>query len=172
MIDVFDLGFDDKVPAQPAARTYEPLPEGEHDVEIVAASVGTVQWKASDANPEGQCLRLRLSGGRDFGFLFADLAREKSWLFKALAAALGVQPDASGKVSIGPPEQLVGRTVRVEIGHYKTRGGETRANVKRWLPAPGSATKQDRKVAAPRRPAATKATPPRAAEFDPDDIPF
>ncbi len=177
MIDAFDSLFDSPPPtSQPApAREYQVLAEGTHELEIVAASVGEVAWKASDENPQGQCLRLRLTAGRDTAFVFADIGREKKWVFKALAASLGLEAGQDGKVSIGPPDQLVGRRVRVEVGRYTTRAGETRANVKRWLPAVAESAPPERPpaVARTRRPPCSKAA---AAAFHanaaPDDIPF
>jgi hypothetical protein len=141
MIDRWDAGFDD-VASKPPARppVYEVLPPGTHELEIVAASVGTVPWKNSDTNPGGQCLRLRLSAGRHASFVFADLPRDRPWLFKAFAASAGLEPGADGTVRIGPAESLIGRRVRVEVSRYTTRAGEARANVKRWLPA-SAATK-------------------------------
>jgi hypothetical protein len=184
MIDAFDALFDSTTSTpQPAPlREYEVLAEGAHDLEIVAASVGEVAWKASGENPQGQCLRLRLSAGRGISFVFADIAREKKWLFKALAASLGLEPGPDGKVSIGPPEQLVGRRVRVEVGRYTTRAGEARANVKRWLPAaappstaaPASTTSSpstSTKIA-PCRTQSTKAAAAFRATAAADDIPF
>jgi hypothetical protein len=184
MIDAFDSLFDSPPPtSQPApTREYQVLAEGTHELEIVAASVGEVTWKVSDENPQGQCLRLRLSAGRDTAFVFADIGREKKWVFKALAASLGLEPGPDGKVSIGPPEQMIGRRVHVEIGHFKTRAGETRANIKRWLPAavstPSAAqsTPSDAKPAGAVRSSRPARTKPAAAAFQanaaPDDIPF
>ena len=165
MIDAFDIGFDEPTPAPstvaPPARQYAALAEGTHDVEIVAASVGTVAWKTSTANPTGECLRLRLSGGRDVAFVFADLPRDRKFLFKALAASLGLEPGPDGKLSIGPAEGLIGRRARVEIGHHKTRAGETRANVKRWLPAAPAPSTAAPVSTASRPSAPTKAAPCR-----------
>jgi hypothetical protein len=185
VIDAFDSLFEESTPStpQPApAREYEVLAEGVHDLEIVAASVGEVAWKASDENPQGQCLRLRLSAGRGIAFVFVDIGREKKWLFKALAASLGLEPGPDGRLSIGPPEQLIGRRVRVEVGRYRTRAGETRANVKRWLPAapvpstaaPASTTSRSSnpaKAAACRTPAAKAAAVFRESAAD-DEFPF
>ncbi len=155
MIQFFDSGFEQPQETAPA-RDFEVLPEGEHELEIVAASVGDVTWKASDANPSGACLKLRLSAGRGFKFVFVDLPRDRAVLFRALASSLGLEPAADGKVSIGPPEQLIGRRVRVLTGRYTTRAGETRANVMRWLPATSAA-----KPAAPAAPPAAKPAPAR-----------
>lgn len=186
MIDAFDIGFDEPTPAPstpaPPARQYAALAEGTHDVEIVAASVGTVAWKTSTANPTGECLRLRLSGGRDVAFVFADLPRDRKFLFKALAASLGLEPGPEGKVSIGPAEGLIGRRARVEIGHYVTRAGETRATVKRWLPAaPAQSTAAPASTpsrpstptkVAPCRTQATKAAAAFRATAADDEFPF
>jgi hypothetical protein len=184
MIDAFDSLFD-STPATPTptpAREYEVLAEGAHELEIVAASVGEVAWKASDENPKGECLRLRLSAGRGIAFVFVDIGREKKWVFKALAASLGLEPGPDGKASMCPPEQMIGRRVHVEIGHFKTRAGETRANVKRWLPATAStpsaaqSTPSDAKPVAAVRSSRPPRTKPAAAAFQanaaPDDIPF
>ena len=180
-MEFFESGFEQSGDNAPA-REYEVLPEGEHQLEIVGASVGTVTWKACEANPEGQCLRLRLSAGRGFAFVFVDIPRERKWVFKALAAALGLEPGPAGKVTFVPPEQLIGRPVRVESGRYTTRGGETRANVKRWLPAipppstatPASTTSRPRATAkaAPCRTQAAKAAAAFRATAGDDDIPF
>lgn len=176
MIDCFDVGFEASAPSPPQEpRKYALLPLGEHVVEIAAASVGDVAWKVSDENPRGQCLRLRLSGGREFGFVFADLPRDREWLFKALAVALGLEPGEGGRISIGKPDSLVGRSARVEISHYTTRAGETRANVKKWLPVITAAikpTSSTRAPAAPPRTPAAKAAAAWRATAEPDDIPF
>lgn len=143
MIDRWDAGFDDRSsPARPPAAEYEVLAPGTHELEIVAASVGTVPWKTSDTNPGGECLRLRLSAGKRMAFVFVDLPRDRVWLFKAFAASAGLEPGADGKVRFGSAESLVGRRVRVETSRYTSRAGEARANVKRWLPASGTNHRQ------------------------------
>lgn len=170
IIDAFDLGFEDEQPA-PSPRKFEAMPEGEHEMSIVAASVGVVPWKKTDANPMGECLRLRLSGGNDYAFVFADIPRDRPALFRALAAALGLQAGPDGKVSIGKPEGLVGREVRVELGHYVTKNNETRASVKRWLPAAPPPAKPA--TAKTRTPTAKVAPAARATSIEDDDlIPF
>jgi hypothetical protein len=181
MIDAFDA-FDDGPTVAPSPREYEVLTEGVHELEIVAASVGDVPWKGSTANLNGECLKLRLSAGRGVSYVFADLPRHRQFLFKALAMSLGLEPGPDGKVSLGTPEGLVGRRVRVEIGHYTTRKGETRANVRRWLPAAGTQTTGNTTLAAPQarttpraapcRTQATKAAAAFRATADDDDIPF
>jgi hypothetical protein len=134
IIDAFDSMFD-KPQARPADATYAAAPEGRAEIEIKAASIGDVPWKVNEKNPTGACLKLRLAAGRQYAFVFVDLPKDKPFLFKALAAALGIQPDADGKVTLPQPAELVGRTALVEIGHYQTKRGETKATVRKWLPA-------------------------------------
>lgn len=166
IVDAFDQNFEQRSP-----RTYTIAPQGNREVEIVAADIGTVAWKTSEKNPSGECLKLRLSAGREYGFLFADLPRDRRYLFKALAAALGLEPDADGKVTLPEPHELVGRGVLVEIDHYQTRRGETKACVRKWLPATAA-----QPTAKPQRPKATapRRTPGAAitSRLPDDDIPF
>lgn len=166
-IDAFDQVFD-----KPQPRTYAVAPAGRAEVEIRAASIGTVPWKVTDANPTGECLKLRLSAGREYSFVFVDLPRDKKFLFRALAAAMGIQPDADGKVTLPDVAELVGRTASVEIEHFQTKRGETKATVKKWLPAEASsatAASTPRAAAArPRRTAAQRIT----AQMPDDEIPF
>ena len=169
--DTFDDLFDSPATAAPAATpaTYQIIPQGRAEVEIVAASIGDVQWKASDDNPAGTCLKLRLSAGKGFAFVFADLPRDRKFLFKALAAALGIQPGDDGKVSLPQPHELVGRTALVEVGHYQTKRGETKACVRKWLPAES--------VQPPHKPRPPRQAVQRSRNAVPqigvdDDIPF
>lgn len=108
---------------------YEPAPAGETSVEVVAASIGDVAWKTSDDNPRGECLRLRLSAGRDYGFIFADVPLDWGRMLKSVCHAAGVE----GEELL--PESFVGRQARVVLKHYAGKDGITRATVARWLPA-------------------------------------
>jgi hypothetical protein len=183
MIDFFDSDVEwSSGAAAPRAREYEVLAEGVHDLEIVAASVGPVAWKASTSNIEGECLRLRLSAGRGISYVFADIPRHRTFLFKALAASLGLEPGPDGKVRMVSQDELIGRTVRCEIGNYATKAGETRANVRRWLPAAGPRSTASAPQAppapstvpklAPCRTQATKAAAAFKATADDDAFPF
>jgi len=107
---------------------YEPAPAGEIECEIVAASIGDVAWKASRDNPRGECLRLRLSAGRDYGFIFTDVPLDWGRMLKAVGHAAGVE----GEELL--PEALVGRQARVVLKHYVGKDGITRATVAKWLP--------------------------------------
>lgn len=171
-IDAFDTLFDST--PQPAATSsdYAVLPTGPAEVEIVGASIGDVPWKTGEGNESGTCLKLRLSAGRGISFVFADLPRHQKPVFRALAAALGMQPDADGKVSIGPVEGLVGRRVRIEIAHYQSKAGQTKASVKRWLPAAAPAVEQP---VAPKAAAAKPSAPSRSTKPQwehADEVPF
>lgn len=127
MIDAFDAAFSN--PEPPPRRKYDPAPPGVCRVEIIKADHKAVPWRATDANPSGNCIALRLRASADHGFVFVDLPDDKAWLRKVVAAAVGIAPDTL------TPEQLAGREARVEIAHITTRNGETRAVVKKWLPA-------------------------------------
>ncbi len=107
---------------------YEPAPAGETSVEIVASSVGDVAWKASQDNPRGECLRLRLRPAGNYGFVFADVPLDWGRMLKAVCHAAGVQ----GEELL--PESFVGRQARVVLKHYVGKDGTTRATVATWLP--------------------------------------
>lgn len=172
-IDAFDALFDQPQASPPQTRAvdYAVIQPGRAEVEIVAAEIGDVAWKVTDANPSGTCLKLRLSAGRGYSFVFADLPRDRTFLFKALAAALGIAPGADGKVSLPQPHELVGRTVAVEIGHFQTKRGETKAAVRKWLPAASTAPATASTSRAPA--AVTRATAASAKqELADDGIPF
>ncbi len=161
---------------------YEPAPAGEIEVEIVAASIGEVAWKASDDNPKGECLRLRLSAGRDYGYVFADVPLDWGRMLDAVRAATGVSGDMV-------PEELTGQRARVVLKHYTAKDGSTRATVAKWLPRPKrvSAPKGDQSATlvdaikewertpppAPRQSPAVKPSRNAPSKYGPDDdIPF
>jgi hypothetical protein len=110
-------------------NTYQPAPAGMIEAEIVAASIGEVKWKASDANPRGECLRLRLSAGREFAFIFADVPLDWDRMLENVRAAAGVSSDHT-------PEEYMGVRVRVVLKHYTAKDGSIRASVAKWLPCP------------------------------------
>lgn len=109
--------------------TYQPAPAGMIEAEIVAASIGEVKWKASDDNPKGECLRLRLSAGREYAFIFADVPLDWGRMLENVRAAAGVSSDHT-------PEEYMGVRVRVVLKHYTAKDGSTRATVAKWLPRP------------------------------------
>ncbi len=171
-VAAFETLFDEPAPQTPLPKpAYAVVPEGQAEVEIMAASVGDVPWKVSDTNPTGACLKLRLSAGRGFAFVFADVPRDKPQLIAAMAAALGLVRGADGKARFPSPEELVGRRINVEIGHYQARNGETKATVRRWLPA-ASTTTASTTAAAPQPPMRPSRTRPAAQSLPDDGVPF
>ena len=161
---------------------YEVPPAGEIEVEVVAASIGDVAWRASDDNPRGECLRLRLSAGRAFGFVFADVPLDWGRMLDAVRAATGVSSDIV-------PEEFTGQRARVVLKHYTAKDGSTRASVAKWMPrakrvsAPQgdqSATLVDAikeweraPASAPRKSAVAKPSRNAPPKYGPDDdIPF
>jgi len=130
MNDRCDAAFDMPQQSQSkATRTYDPVPEGTHDLEIVKAERSTVAWRATEKNPTGSCITLRLRASSNHSFVFVDLPDDKPWLAQHVARAVGV---ASDPLAV---EELVGLHARVEIGHMQTRSGVTRAVVRKWLPS-------------------------------------
>lgn len=150
MIDPFDAAFDEPAPAPtPTARVYDPVPEGQAEIEIVAASMGNVPWKVCDANPTGECLRLRLSAGNQYGFMFDDVPTQLDWLFRVIGDAVGL--DAAEVTA----DRLVGLRATVEVKHFTRRDGTTKASVCKWLRHPDAPPRQP-KASKPK--ASTKAT--------------
>lgn len=150
MSDPFDAAFDEPAqPPAPATRVYATVPEGQAEIEIVAASMGNVPWKVCDGNPAGECLRLRLSAGHHYGFIFDDVPTHLGWLVRVIGDAVGL---AEHEVV---PERLIGLRANVEIKHFTKRDGTTKASVRKWLRHPDSPTR----AARPSKPkASTKAT--------------
>jgi len=129
MINAFDEPFD--TPAQPApTREYQTTPVGVHVVEIVKADRNRLPWRVTAHNPHGDCISVRLRVSSEYGFVFVDIPDDLTWLRRRVATAVGIDGDEL------VPEVLAGRQARVEIEHITTRGGQTKAVVKKWLPMP------------------------------------
>jgi hypothetical protein len=138
------------------------MPAGTHRMVIKFAEEGPNEYKRSDDNPEGLCLKLRLSDAEGkFKFVFDDLPKHLGWRAQQLAAAVGITP-VDGRLSL-TPDELVDQIVRVEVSHYTSKAGKTSAVVKKYLPQQADVPK----AAKPRAPAAKA-----AAAFDSDSIPF
>ena len=186
MIDRFDAAFD--TPQQPhskPSRAYDPVPAGTHDLEIVKADRTTVVWRATEKNPTGSCITLRLRASSSHGLVFVDLPDDRPWLAQHVARAVGIPSDPLAV------EQLVGLHARVEIDHVQTRSGDTRAVVRKWLPStatPQARAREPRAAAPvpqwesdeerrPRPPQMPQRPPQRSRSVPPqigpdDDIPF
>lgn len=120
--------FHPEFPQTQPVRRYEPVPQGVCEVEIIKAERKAVPWRATDANPTGECIALRLRASSTHAFLFADLPDDKPWVRQHVARAVGINADAC------VPEELIGRRAQVQIEHTQTRAGQTRAVVRKWLP--------------------------------------
>jgi len=149
-------------PQQAATIERDIVPAGIHSMTIRHAEEGPNQYKVSDENPDGMCLKLRLSTVEgDYKFVFDDIPKHLGWRAKQLADAVGIFA-ISGKLALSTDE-LEGQVVQVEISHYTSKAGKVSAVVKKYLPA----------AATP----AVKAKPSVRAskarvEMAQDDIPF
>ena len=136
------------------------VPAGTHNLTIRSASEGPNEYKRSDENPEGLCIKLRLASDGNHRFVFDDIPAHLGWRAQQLAAAVGIIP-VDGKLTLRPDE-LEGQKVSVEITHYTSKAGKVSAVVKRYVPATPAAKVADRP---------TRAQKILAALPD-DDIPF
>lgn len=149
---------------QPAMVERDIVPAGIHRMTVKHCEEGPNQYKTSDENPEGQCIKLRLATvDGQYKFVFDDIPKHLGWRAKQLAEAVGIMP-VSGRLSI-QPDELVGQVVNVEISHYTSKAGKVSAVVKRYVPASAG-------TAATPKPA-IKPKPQKVAAAGPaDDIPF
>jgi hypothetical protein len=146
--------------SQPAMMERDIVPAGVHDMVIKHAEEGPNEYKRSDENPDGQCLKLRLATlSGNHKFVFDDIPKHLGWRAKQLADAAGIQA-ANGRISLNS-EDLVGLAVTVEVSHYTSKAGKVSAVVKRYVAAQTPAAKP-------------KAKPKAAvvAKSGGDDIPF
>ena len=142
------------------------VPAGVRVMTILAAEEGPNQYKVCDENPEGMCLKLRLtdaSGG--YKFVFDDLPMQLGWRAVQLAEAVGIK--AVGGSLVLTPEELIDRQVAVEVSHYTSKAGKVSAVVKKYLPPDASLLSKTAATAAKRT-----ATKKVAADLPEDDIPF
>ena len=160
MADQYDLSTWN---AAPATTEREIMPAGRHTMVIKHAEEGPNEYKRSDENPEGLCLKLRLSDrdGR-YKFVFDDLPQAKSlaWRARQLAAAIGIIP--VGETLSLVPDELVGQTVEVEISHYTSKVGKVSAVVKRYI------ERRDE----PAKPVTKPRTAAARVNLDDDVVPF
>jgi hypothetical protein len=138
------------------------VPAGVHTMTIRHAEEGPNQYKTSDENPQGMCLKLRLATNTgDYRFVFDDIPAHLGWRAKQLADALGVA--ANGETVSLDPATLEGRELTVEVSHYTSKAGKVSAVVKRYAKATGTP-----KPAAQSKP---RSVAPKFRE-DSDAIPF
>ena len=136
---------DEQTTSAPAERDL--VPEGIHEMEIIHAEEGPNQWKITDDNPQGMCLKLRLKLD-DYKFVFHDIPQHLGWMAKRLADA--IDSATTGDVVSLEPDDLVGKVVRVKIDHYTSKAGRVSAVVDRYLPASSSksAAKRSKNISA------------------------
>lgn len=149
---------------QPTMVERDIVPAGIHRMTVKHCEEGPNQYKTSDENPNGQCIKLRLATvDGQYKFVFDDIPKHLGWRAKQLAEAVGILP-ASGRLSL-QPDELVGQVVNVEISHYTSKVGKVSAVVKRYVPASAVA-------AATPKPAIKPKSQKVAAAGPADDIPF
>jgi hypothetical protein len=150
-------------PTETVTRERELVPPGKHVMKIRSAKEEPNEYKRSDANPNGDCLKLCLSTVEgDYKFVWHDIPKDLGWIAANLADGLGIKA-IDGRLSLQPGD-IEGMTLTVEISHYTgKKSGNTSAVVKRYVPATVAA-----------KPPAIKATPkpPPAERMPGDDIPF
>jgi hypothetical protein len=148
--------------SQAVMQDRDMVPAGVHEMVIKHAEEGPNEYKTSDTNPHGMCIKLRLATvAGNYKFVFDDIPAHLAWRAKQLADATGLQP-VGGKLSIDA-NSLVGLPVTVEVSHYTSKAGKVSAVVKRYVPgAPAKA-----------KPAKTRTQAAKfASELPSDDIPF
>lgn len=150
--------------SMPEERTL--VPAGIHVATIKLAEEGPNEWKTSDGNPDGICLKLRLVVG-NHKFVFHDLPKHLPWMGRQLADALGIEPEGTTLRIV--PEEIQGREVTVEVAHYTSKSGNVSAVVKKYLPA---TTKPAAAAPAKRQTLPQKAAATFKAAAGADDIPF
>lgn len=151
--------------SEPVMVERDIVPAGVHRMTIKHCEEGPNQYKTSDENPDGMCIKLRLATvDGDYRFVFDDIPKHLGWRAKQLAEAVGIIP-VSGRLSLAPDE-LVGQVVNVEVSHYTSKAGKVSAVVKRYVPASAAPAAKVPKSAARPKPQKVAASGPA------DDIPF
>jgi hypothetical protein len=144
--------------SQPVTMEREIVPAGVHDMVIKYAEEGPNEYKTSDINPDGMCLKLRLATANgNHKFVFDDIPKHLAWRAKQLADAAGITP-VGGKLSL-QADALVGLPVTVEVSHYTSKAGKVSAVVKRYVPSQ-------------QKPAPKPKPKPVAVRASSEDIPF
>jgi hypothetical protein len=159
--DEMDFIIEDEQ-SQQSTMDREIVPAGVHEMTVKHAEEGPNEYKVTDANPHGLCLKLRLAtSSGNHKFVFDDIPKHLGWRAKQLADAIGVCA-AGGKVSLDPAS-LVGATLTAEVSHYTSKSGKVSAVVKRYV-----ATEAKPQPKAKPRTVAAKIT----ATLPDDDVPF
>lgn len=124
----------DEQASQASSVDRQIVPAGVHEMVVKHAEEGPNEYKRSDINPDGMCIKLRLSTtSGDHKFVFDDIPKHLSWRAKQLADAVGITP-VGGKLSIDA-EALIGRVLLVDVSHYTSKAGKLSAVVKSYVAA-------------------------------------
>jgi hypothetical protein len=107
-------------------REYGIAPAGETTVEVRKAEIGSLPWN------DAEHLRLQLSAGREYGFIFGDVPFDREKLMGLVARCLGFDNTAALRAN---PGDAVGRELPVVLKHIERRNGSTAAVIDKWLPA-------------------------------------
>lgn len=162
-----DFMLDDET-TQPATMERDIVPAGIHAMTIRACEEGPNQYKTSDENPDGLCLKLRLATATgNYKFVFDDIPKHLAWRAKQLAEAVGIAP-VNGRLAM-EADDLIGREVMVKISHYTSKAGKVSAVVQQYVAGekkPGQAAPRIARTTAAKAHAAFK------SNAGSDDIPF
>ena len=147
------------------AQERDIVPAGTHRMVIRSAEEGPNEYKTSDTNPTGECLKLRLATAEgNYRFVFDDIPKHLAWRAANLADALGIK--AVGERLTLTPDDCREQIVQVEISHYTSKAGKTSAVVKRYVPQ--TVAEKAKPAASRSRASATVA----ACDLPDDSIPF
>ena len=79
-------------PTETVTREREMVPPGKHVMKIRSAKEEPNEYKRSDANPAGDCLKLCLSTVEgDYKFVWHDIPKDLGWIAANLADGLGIK---------------------------------------------------------------------------------
>lgn len=156
--------------SQSTTQERDIVPAGVHEMVIKHVEEGPNEYKTSDENPEGLCLKLRLATSQgNYRFVFDDIPKHLGWRAKQLAESLGIEA-VDGKISLDPGS-IEGLTLSAEISHYTSKAGKVSAVVKKYLPPVQQAKPASKPASKPARKPAPVAVQVTNAASD-DDIPF
>jgi hypothetical protein len=139
------------------------LPDGTHVGTIGHASFREVEWKKSAANPQGQCLNLRIDVA-GYQAAWDDIPVQMRNIIEAVCRSARVHPPSP--TEDWDCEQLKGQTVTVETVNGVSKAGKPFVRVAKYRPSTPPLPKESAAKPQPRK--AKQAVP----DLAPDDIPF
>lgn len=157
----------DDSPANEAPAGETPmLPDGTHVGTIGHVSMRNVEWKKSDANPEGLCLNLRVDV-TGYQAAWDDIPAQMRNIIEAVCRSCRVHlpaPDEDWDC-----QTLKGQTVTIETISGISKGGRPYVRISKYRPSNPPLPKELAKPAAVKPKAKAKEPVPT---LTPDDIPF